>query len=132
MVARHSNNTRVHQDVQHRPQGAADRHHQVQMSRGDRAGWTDDTDSPDFSECLVRFYCSDITRSWLGIGKSIGTIKNLVLRCGRGYSSGARCQLFACDPADATATSSPLASLNGLPLWCQYPLFFSLPHFPAI
>ena len=31
------------------------------------------------------------------------TCKNWVVRCWCGYLSGARCRLFACDPADATA-----------------------------
>ena len=38
--------------------------------------------------------------------------KNWVMRCWRGYLSGARCKWFAHGPADATATPSPLASLR--------------------
>ena len=33
--------------------------------------------------------------------------KNCMMRCWRGYLSGARCRLFAYDPADATAIPEP-------------------------
>jgi len=35
-----------------------------------------------------------------------------VVRCWRGYLSGARCKCFAFGPADATATPSPLAPVK--------------------
>ena len=40
---------------------------------------------------------------WLGGRKGIRSVKNWVVRCWRGYLSGARCRL-AYGPADATAT----------------------------
>ena len=40
---------------------------------------------------------------WLGCRKGIRPVKNWVVRCWRGYLSGARCRL-AYGPADATAT----------------------------
>ena len=40
---------------------------------------------------------------WLSVGKSIWPVKYWVMRCWRGYLSGARCRWFACGPADATA-----------------------------
>jgi len=47
--------------------------------------------------------------------------KNWVIKCWRGYLSGARCKWFAYGPADATATPSSVASLKSrivLPFWC--------------
>jgi len=41
--------------------------------------------------------------------------ENRVTRLWCGYLSGARCRLFACGPADATAISKPLPHLN--PNW---------------
>jgi len=55
---------------------------------------------------------------WLGGRKGIRSVKNWVVRCWRGYLSGARCRL-AYGPADATATQS-LASVKSrlvLPFW---------------
>ena len=46
--------------------------------------------------------------------------KYWVMRCWHGYLSGARCKWFACDPANATATPSSLASSRLVwHLWCQ-------------
>ena len=42
-------------------------------------------------------------RCWLGSRKGIRPVKNWVVRCWRGYLSGARCRL-AYGPADSTAT----------------------------
>jgi len=36
--------------------------------------------------------------------------KNCVMRCWRGYPSGARCRLFAYGPADASASQNPIIS----------------------
>ena len=36
--------------------------------------------------------------------------KNWVMRCRCSYLSGARCRLFACGPADATASRTPIIS----------------------
>ena len=41
---------------------------------------------------------------WLGVRKSIGPVKNWVMRCWRGCLSGVRCKWFAYGPTDATAT----------------------------
>ena len=49
---------------------------------------------------------------WLGIRKSIRSVKAWVTRCWRGYLSGAKCKWFPYGPADATATPSSLASLT--------------------
>ena len=49
---------------------------------------------------------------WLGVRKSIQSVKNWVMRCWRGYLSAARCKSFAYGPADATATPSSLATLK--------------------
>ena len=46
---------------------------------------------------------SVLWRCWLGGRKGIQPVKNWVVRCWRGYLSGARCRL-AYGPADATAT----------------------------
>jgi len=59
---------------------------------------------------------------WLGTRKSIQPVKDWVMRCWRGYLSGARCKWFAYGPADVTATSSSLTSLKSrlvLPFWYQ-------------
>jgi len=50
------------------------------------------------------------------------TFKNWVMRCWRGYLSGARCEWFAYGPADATATPSSIASLK---------LTFLVPAYPG-
>jgi len=47
----------------------------------------------------------------VGVRKSIQPVKKWVMRCWHGYLSGARCRWFEYGPADATATSSSLASL---------------------
>ena len=52
---------------------------------------------------VVVFVPSVLWRCWLGGRKGIRPVKNWVLRCWRGYLSGARCRL-AYGPADATAT----------------------------
>ena len=52
------------------------------------------------------YYCnlpSVLWRCWLGDRKGIRPVKNRVVRCWRGYLSGARCRL-AYGPADASAT----------------------------
>jgi len=58
---------------------------------------------------------------WLVVRKSIWPVKKKwVMRCWRGYLSGARCKWFAHGPADATATPSSLASLKSKlvqPFW---------------
>ena len=51
--------------------------------------------------------------------------KNWVVRYWRGYLSGARCKWFAYGPADATATSSPLAPVK--PEWFT----FLVPAYPG-
>jgi len=48
---------------------------------------------------------------WLGGRKSTRSVKK-VMRCWRGYLSGARCKLFAYNPADATATRSSHAPVK--------------------
>jgi len=57
------------------------------------------------------YACSALT---LLIGWQEGhpACKNWVMRCWRGYLSGARCKWFACGPADATVTSSSLAPVT--------------------
>jgi len=48
--------------------------------------------------------------------------KNWLVRCWRGYLTGASCKWFAYGPADVTATLSSLASLKSrlvLPFWCR-------------
>ena len=56
---------------------------------------------------------------WLGGRKGIRPVKSWVMRCWRGYLSGAKCKWLAYGPADATAT--PLSRLqkiqNGLSFW---------------
>ena len=52
---------------------------------------------------LVCLWPSVLWRCWLGSRKGIRPVKNWVVRCWRGYLSGARCRL-AYGPADATAT----------------------------
>ena len=49
---------------------------------------------------------------WFGARKSIRSLKDWVVRCWRGYLSGARRKWFAYGPADATVTPSSLASLK--------------------
>ena len=59
--------------------------------------------------CIYFFMClrvqmpSVLWRCWLGGRKGIRPVKKWVVRCWRGYLSGARCRL-AYSPADATAT----------------------------
>ena len=58
---------------------------------------------PSFcSNCLQ---CSD-TVGWAA-GRASGLWENWVVRCWCCYLSGARCRLFACGPADATAIPKP-------------------------
>ena len=52
---------------------------------------------------IFRRVPSVLLHCWLGVRKSIRPIKNKVMRCWRGYLSGASCRLFACSPAGATA-----------------------------
>jgi len=59
---------------------------------------------------FVYWLPSVLWHCWFGVRKSIWPVK--VMRCWRGYLSGARCKWFAYGPADATATLSPLASLK--------------------
>jgi len=42
-----------------------------------------------------------------GVTKRIHTVKNWLMKCWRGYLSGARCKWFACGPADATPSLPP-------------------------
>jgi len=59
---------------------------------------------------------------WFGIRKSIWPVKNWVIRCRHGYLSGAKCKWFVYGPADATVTSSSLASVKSRtvwPFWCR-------------
>ena len=51
---------------------------------------------------------------WLGIRKSICTVKNWVMRSWCDYRSAVRCKWFAYGPANATATPSSLASLKSI------------------
>ena len=58
---------------------------------------------------------------WVGLRKSIWTVKNWVMRCWHGYLSAARC-MIAYRPADGTVTPLSLASLKSrmaLPFWCR-------------
>jgi len=48
----------------------------------------------------------------VGVRKSTWPAKNWMMRCWRGYLSGARWKWFAYGPADVTATPSSLASLK--------------------
>ena len=58
---------------------------------------------------------------WLGVRKSIQPVRTWVMRCWRGYLSGARCKWFACGPAYATDTRSSLASLRSrMVFWCWF------------
>ena len=54
---------------------------------------------------------SVLWRCWLGGRNGIRPVKNWVVRCWRGYLSGARCRL-AYGPADATATYCLLLQQN--------------------
>ena len=78
------------------------------------------------SEFTVVLVCqvlpSVLWHCWLRIMKSIQPVKNWAMRCWHGYPSAARCKWSAYGWADATATSSSLASLKSrivVPFWCQ-------------
>jgi len=58
------------------------------------------------------FFVPLLCHIWLDIRKSIGSVKNWVMRCWCGYQSEVRCKWFAHGPADATATPSSLTSLK--------------------
>jgi len=49
---------------------------------------------------------------WLGVRKSIGPVKDWVMRCWCGYLSGARCKWYAYGPADNHCHPSPLVHYN--------------------
>jgi len=76
---------------------------------------------------FLSFYVNSVSPSvlWhccLSMRKSIQSVKNWVMKCWRGYLSKVTCKWFAYSLADATATSSSLASLKSrmvLPFWCQ-------------
>jgi len=57
------------------------------------------------------FFPSVLLRCWLGSRKGIRPVKNWVVRCWRGYLSGAKCRL-AYGPADAIATRCLLLQQN--------------------
>jgi len=92
--------------------------------------------------CLVCFLCylifllivlqnvvcllSVLWHCWFGIRKSIRPVKKWVMRCLRGYVSGVRCIWFVYSSADATATTSFIASLKSRlvwPFWCRLTKF---------
>ena len=75
-----------------------------------------------FCQLSVTVMPSVFWHCWLRIRKSIQPVKNWVTRCWHGYLSEARCKWSVYGPADATATSSSLASLKSrivVPFWCQ-------------
>jgi len=47
---------------------------------------------------------------WLGIRKNSMACKHWLMKCRRGYLSGARCRLFAYGLADVTASKKPIIS----------------------
>ena len=80
----------------------------------------------DINSCLQCFDLPLVLRHcWLGVRKSIRPVKNWVMRCWRGYLSGARCKWFAYSPAGATTIPSSLASLT--PHWFS----LLLPAYPG-
>ena len=63
---------------------------------------------------MIVFSIADLWLIWLQCFDTVGwrqeahpACKNWVMRCWCGYLSGARCRLFACGPADATAIPKP-------------------------
>jgi len=66
--------------------------------------------------CVTSLFClhssSVLWHCWLGVRKSIRSVKNWVMRCWRGCLSGARWKWFVYGQADATATPSSLSSLQ--------------------
>ena len=63
-----------------------------------------------YSQCFnlprVLWHC------WLGVRKSVRSVKNCMMKHWHGYLSRARCSWFAYGPADASASLSSLASLK--------------------
>jgi len=91
-------------------------------------------DAP-FREILstINVLPSVLWRCWSDVRKSVRPVKNRVMRCWRGYMSGARCKWFAYDPADATATASSLASLKSrLVSWFLVPSYSGCPWKEAV
>ena len=69
--------------------------------------------------CVIRFLVGGLrwaafSALTLLVGRQEGHLacKNWVVRCWRGYVSGARCKWFAYGPADATATPSSVAPVK--------------------
>jgi len=62
--------------------------------------------------CVVKPVVFSALTLFVGHEEAHLDCKNWVMRCWRGYLSGARCKWFAYSPADTTAMPSFLASLN--------------------
>ena len=60
--------------------------------------------------CVCGCVCVILLLHLVGCQEEHLTCKNWVSRCWCGYLSGARCRLFACGPADATASQNPIFS----------------------
>ena len=74
-------------------------------------------DSPEKIFSKLTFKSINFGANW-----QLSVFEGGVMRYWRGYLSRARCKWFAYNPADATATSSSLASSTPrmvLPFWCQ-------------
>ena len=74
--------------------------------------------------------CSALTL-WVGRQEERPACKNWVMRCCCGYLSGARCRLFACGPADATAIPKSHRLLPHLNPEFQTGLSFLVPAYPG-